>query len=608
MVGKLELMTNHSQLLKVIFQPKFHGFLQVQATNDYGSVIKPIAVKFGENKRYIKKLHKEIQNDFTKRDEVLVGDDVKFECSFPIYDAGNITWFINEEELQLNLHRNVEKEDSSTTYTNSEMLSIRNVSLDDEGKYKCKLTPSPRPSYGMIFLRRNLSTTLSVVRGQRAKVQNLVKKIERKRMEIECKVLGYPQPNVTWFKDQTPINGDSIMNRVSWSEQKTFLTISYFIILVMTDDDVGNYSCVAVNQLGSDAKSEFIEGAINFFVDGKSPLIYAAIVAIIFVIAISMLCLKIRRDRKEIIDMKAIGLANFEEEGFGFINLNLDLNEQTDLLPYDRLLEFPRENLRLKERLGAGAFGVVVKAIAEGILAHEEETIVAVKTIYKQADNEMIKILMSELKIMIHLGHHLNIVNLLGAVTKNIAKRELLVICEFCQYGNIRDFLQSHRSNFVDQIVDDKVNIVSLQEENATKSSTYVKLPTPDYENVGNLDVICKGSEIAINTSTLISWSFQISRGMDYLASKKIIHGDLAARNVLLCEDNVIKICDFGLAKSLYKSYIYKRTNGTSLPFKWLALESIEDYSFSIHSDIWAYGIFETFTNVYQLKLFSCRH
>lgn len=43
----------------------------------------------------------------------------------------------------------------------------------------------------------------------------------------------------------------------------------------------------------------------------------------------------------------------------------------------------------------------------------------------KTADNEVMKALISELKIMVHLGQHLNVVNLLGAVTKNIVKRNL---------------------------------------------------------------------------------------------------------------------------------------------------------------------------------------
>lgn len=77
---------------------------------------------------------------------------------------------------------------------------------------------------------------------------------------------------------------------------------------------------------------------------------------------------------------------------------------------------------------------------------------------------------------------------------------------------------------------------------------------------------------------------------MDYLATRKIIHGDLAARNVLLCEGNVVKICDFGLAKALYKTYVYKRSEDAKLPFKWLAVECMTDQVFSIHSDVWAFG------------------
>lgn len=59
---------------------------------------------------------------------------------------------------------------------------------------------------------------------------------------------------------------------------------------------------------------------------------------------------------------------------------------------------------------------------------------------------------MSELKIMIHLGRHLNIVNLLGAVTSGIANGELMVMVEYCRFGNLRHYLLSHRNYFVDQI------------------------------------------------------------------------------------------------------------------------------------------------------------
>ena len=55
----------------------------------------------------------------------------------------------------------------------------------------------------------------------------------------------------------------------------------------------------------------------------------------------------------------------------------------------------------------------------------------------------------------------------------------------------------------------------------------------------------------------------------------QILHGDLALRNVLLTEDNVIKICDFGLSKNLYSNINYQKLSDSPLPVKWLALETL---------------------------------
>lgn len=60
-------------------------------------------------------------------------------------------------------------------------------------------------------------------------------------------------------------------------------------------------------------------------------------------------------------------------------------------------------------------------------------------------------------------------------------------------------------------------------------------------------------------TTDLLSWSHQIACGMEFLVSRKVLHGDLAARNILLCDNNTVKICDFGLARSLYRRESYKK-------------------------------------------------
>jgi serine/threonine protein kinase len=43
-----------------------------------------------------------------------------------------------------------------------------------------------------------------------------------------------------------------------------------------------------------------------------------------------------------------------------------------------------------------------------------------------------------------------------------------------------------------------------------------------------------------------------------------VLHGDLAARNILLADDNVVKICDFGMARSIYKSDNYRKKSAVS--------------------------------------------
>ena len=123
-------------------------------------------------------------------------------------------------------------------------------------------------------------------------------------------------------------------------------------------------------------------------------------------------------------------------------------------MPYNEGYEFPRESLKMGKMLGSGAFGRVVKAEAEGIVPWEESTVVAVKMLKPKptGDYDYLKALMVELKIMIHLGKHINILNVLGACTTNLRKRELLVITEYCRFGNIQKYLVCHRPYFVNQV------------------------------------------------------------------------------------------------------------------------------------------------------------
>lgn len=77
-----------------------------------------------------------------------------------------------------------------------------------------------------------------------------------------------------------------------------------------------------------------------------------------------------------------------------------------------------------------------------------------------------------------------------------------------------------------------------------------------------------KESPNTFTTTDLVYWSYQISRGMVYLSSHNVVHSDLAARNVLLCEKKVVKICDFGLSRFADENGTYhKKGNVNTLSF-----------------------------------------
>lgn len=74
--------------------------------------------------------------------------------------------------------------------------------------------------------------------------------------------------------------------------------------------------------------------------------------------------------------------------------------------------------------MGVGCFGVVIKAEAVGIKGLDGKSkTVAVKMPRSQTNNlAALEDLISELKVMIYIGSHLNVLNLLGACTKSIHK------------------------------------------------------------------------------------------------------------------------------------------------------------------------------------------
>ncbi|CAH3158979.1 unnamed protein product, partial [Pocillopora meandrina] len=110
-----------------------------------------------------------------------------------------------------------------------------------------------------------------------------------------------------------------------------------------------------------------------------------------------------------------------------------------------------------------------------------------------------------------------------------------------------------------------------------------------------------------LTSQQLMKFAWQIADGMSYLSSIPVIYRDLAARNVLVGEEETCKVTDFGMARDVQEDNIYERKTRGRLPVKWTAIEVLLYGQYSAKSDInftslnlskWSYGVllYEIFT------------
>lgn len=423
-------------------------------------------------------------------------------------------------------------------------------------------------------------------------------------VEFVCKVYSDAQPHIQWIK-HVEKNGSKygpdglpyLKVLKAAGVNTTDKEIEVLYIRNVTFEDAGEYTCLAGNSIGISFHSAWLtvlpapvrEKEITPSPDYLEIAIYCIGVFLIACMVVTVIVCRMKTTTKKP-DFssqpavhkltKRIPLRRqVSAESSSSMNSNTPLVRITTRLsstadtpmlagvseyelPEDPKWEFPRDKLTLGKPLGEGCFGQVVMAEAVGIDKDKpkEAVTVAVKMLKDDATEKDLSDLVSEMEMMKMIGKHKNIINLLGACTQD---GPLYVIVEYASKGNLREYLRARRPPGMEYSYD----INRVPEEQMTFKD-------------------------------LVSCTYQLARGMEYLASQKCIHRDLAARNVLVTENNVMKIADFGLARDINNIDYYKKTTNGRLPVKWMAPEALFDRVYTHQSDVWSFGVlmWEIFT------------
>jgi serine/threonine protein kinase len=178
--------------------------------------------------------------------------------------------------------------------------------------------------------------------------------------------------------------------------------------------------------------------------------------------------------------------------------------------------------------------------------------------------------------------HQRFVVNMLGCV---ITQEPMMLVLEYATHGDLLSYLRDSRVGDGTSAATNSKAAPYLEPKGA-----YSQLP-PRNSSGEEKQEEEEEEDRKLTEKDLLSFARQIAAGMGFLSSLSVVHRDLACRNILVCDNRLVKISDFGLSRSLVNEEAYVTTTKGVLPIRWMAPEALFYRTFDTQSDVWSFGI-----------------
>ncbi|XP_051856064.1 tyrosine-protein kinase STYK1 isoform X1 [Antechinus flavipes] len=209
-------------------------------------------------------------------------------------------------------------------------------------------------------------------------------------------------------------------------------------------------------------------------------------------------------------------------------------------------LQVPREQLsEVLEEIYNGTYGTIYRTKMNSGDSAKPKSVV-LKTLRESAGFHEIQDFLGRIQFHHLLGKHKNLVQLEGCCTQTLP---LYMILEDVSQGDLLNFLWTCRRDVM------------------TMDGLLYDLTEKQVYHIGQ----------------------QILMALEFLQGKRLFHGDIAARNILIQGDLTAKLCGLGLA---YEVHVRGAISSKRIvPLKWQAPERLLLKPAGIKGDVWSFGI-----------------